>query len=225
MQRKKRNILSRTTVLLGFATAGVSFAVALSGCAEIQKGADKTFKAIGLTGHVGRTEQVTAYRLNLRRGPSTNTVIVAVLQKGDSLQIESKKGAWLKVSAPGGKTGWVYNRYVSGYTSGPESETDGQAPRSSADDSASPEVASIPPESEGQAREEMDPSAVSDHSESAVSPVEAAGVSGGPSISATPPAAAPGPSGGQRALRPRRRCRTEWCSSEVPAWFGGAAAW
>lgn len=51
----------------------------------------------------GTRKVVTAYRLNLRQGPSTRSKIVAVLRKDDLLTVRSKRGGWLNVLSAGGE--------------------------------------------------------------------------------------------------------------------------
>lgn len=87
----------------------------LLGCADMQKKV-AAFKDFG----AGRTEQVIAHRLNLRQEPSSKAAILGVLEKGDTVRVESEKGSWLKVTTSEGKEGWVYSRYITGYESAPE---------------------------------------------------------------------------------------------------------
>ena len=56
--------------------------------------------------------RVTAHRLNLREKGSAKGHILAVLEKGDGIEIMSRKGNWLKVKTEKGVQGWVFGRYV-----------------------------------------------------------------------------------------------------------------
>lgn len=66
-------------------------------------------------------QYVTAYRLNVREGPSTEYQILAVLKRGESVQILDRVNDWLKVRRPphvyegGFVEGWVYGGYITGY--------------------------------------------------------------------------------------------------------------
>ena len=53
-------------------------------------------------------------RVNLRRNPSSNALILSIVPKAHKLRIMEKKGLWYKVDVEGeihGK-GWVYAEYV-----------------------------------------------------------------------------------------------------------------
>ncbi len=56
----------------------------------------------------GRT---TAFRLNLRSGPSTSTKIITTLKKGALLEILEKKEGWWKVRF-GRNVGWASSQYI-----------------------------------------------------------------------------------------------------------------
>lgn len=66
-------------------------------------------------------QYVTAYRLNVRSGPSTKNNIIAVLKRGEAVQIMDRVNDWLKVRRPphlqqgGFGEGWVYGGYITGY--------------------------------------------------------------------------------------------------------------
>ena len=111
---KKRTMRRMPTDFTGL-VLGLFVTIVLLGCADVQKqvAALKDFGA-------GRTEQVIAHRLNLRQEPSSKAAILGVLEKGDTVRVESEKGSWLKVTTSEGKEGWVYNRYITGYESAPE---------------------------------------------------------------------------------------------------------
>lgn len=67
-------------------------------------------------------QYVTAYRLNVRSGPGTNHRIIAVLKRGEAVQILQRSGNWFLVQRPlemqaqsGFSQGWVYGGYLTGY--------------------------------------------------------------------------------------------------------------
>jgi len=66
-------------------------------------------------------EYVTAYRLNVRSGPSTKDRIIAVLKRGEAVQIMDRVNDWLQVRRPPNQqlgdftVGWVYGGYITGY--------------------------------------------------------------------------------------------------------------
>lgn len=72
--------------------------------------------------HFPASATVTEDNLRLRAGPGLNHGVITLLQKGSSLsvsnlseekeQIGGEKSFWLKVKTTGGKSGWVYGRYV-----------------------------------------------------------------------------------------------------------------
>jgi uncharacterized protein YgiM (DUF1202 family) len=57
--------------------------------------------------------RVNVTRLNLRKGPSNQSMIVAVLRKGDAVQVMEVSGSWCSVTASGGKKGWCSSRSLS----------------------------------------------------------------------------------------------------------------
>jgi len=68
----------------------------------------------------------TTARVNLRRNPSSNGVILSIVPKGYSVRIMEKQGRWCKIDVEGdihGK-GWVYAEYIEEILSiVPEAET------------------------------------------------------------------------------------------------------
>lgn len=67
-------------------------------------------------------QYVTAYRLNVRSGPSTKDRILAVLKRGEAVQVMQRSGNWLQVRRPptqqyadGFTQGWVYGAYLTEY--------------------------------------------------------------------------------------------------------------
>lgn len=53
-------------------------------------------------------------KVNLRRGPSTDNEILAVLSKGTPVIRESRQGDWVLVRTLTGFVGWVYSSLVTG---------------------------------------------------------------------------------------------------------------
>lgn len=100
--------------LAGLAIFLMICAIAIS-CAQMQSGMEDLYAKIrDVTSKPGHAT-VSAERLNLRKGPTTKSQIVAVLQKGDKLTIKSTKGEWASVVTPKGQSGWVHSSYISGY--------------------------------------------------------------------------------------------------------------
>jgi N-acetylmuramoyl-L-alanine amidase len=50
---------------------------------------------------------ITASRLNVRAGPSTSYSIVAKVNQGEKYTVIDSNGQWLKISLPGGQSGWI----------------------------------------------------------------------------------------------------------------------
>lgn len=115
LQVEKKRTMKRMPTDFTLLVLALFMTMVLLGCADMQKGFT-AFKDFG----AGRTEQVIAHRLNLRQEPSSKATIIGVLEKGDSVRVESEKGSWLKVTTSEGKEGWVYNRYITGYEYAPE---------------------------------------------------------------------------------------------------------
>ncbi|WP_455543659.1 SH3 domain-containing protein [Intestinibacter sp.] len=61
----------------------------------------------------------TTDNLNLREGQSTRTKVIQVIKKGQEVNVLSKSGSWSKVEY-GGKTGYVYNKYLTEVSTGEE---------------------------------------------------------------------------------------------------------
>ena len=60
------------------------------------------------------TYTVTADGLNVREGPTTNAAVTGGLGRGDVVTLISVSGdgLWFKVTLPGGKEGWVRNKFL-----------------------------------------------------------------------------------------------------------------
>jgi hypothetical protein len=56
---------------------------------------------------------VTVQRLNVRRGPSTSTAVVAAIDQGTPLTVLERRGGWIHAALQGGSEGWVAERYTS----------------------------------------------------------------------------------------------------------------
>ena len=58
--------------------------------------------------------QVTAYRLNVRAGPSRNASPVGTLHRGEWVRLLGRdtRSAWLQIRQPGKTQGWVSARYI-----------------------------------------------------------------------------------------------------------------
>lgn len=61
----------------------------------------------------GSTVTITAEDVILRAGPSTRQPVVAKLRKGVEAQVIGRHGQWLKVTFPGGATGFVHGSLTS----------------------------------------------------------------------------------------------------------------
>jgi hypothetical protein len=55
---------------------------------------------------------VTADLLNVRSGPDLSKPVVQTVNGGDTLNVEGTAPGWLYVSLPGGRAGWVMERYT-----------------------------------------------------------------------------------------------------------------
>jgi N-acetylmuramoyl-L-alanine amidase len=53
------------------------------------------------------TTEVMLGLVNLRQGPSMNSMIIRVMNKGTKLTVLNEKGGWLYVELEGGMKGWV----------------------------------------------------------------------------------------------------------------------
>ena len=56
--------------------------------------------------------QVTARRLNVRKGPGVEFTKIAETRRGDKLKVLKRKNGWLHVVFSGEKRGWVHEDYV-----------------------------------------------------------------------------------------------------------------
>jgi SH3 domain protein len=52
------------------------------------------------------------FEITMRTGPGTDRKIISLVQSGKALEIMEKGEEWSMVRAPGGKEGWVLNRYL-----------------------------------------------------------------------------------------------------------------
>lgn len=77
---------------------------------------------------LAKTGKVTASSLNMRKSADSDSKVVSVLRKGDKVTIQDSTGSWYKVSS-GGKTGYVYKKYIStsGSSGGSESKGSGSS--------------------------------------------------------------------------------------------------
>lgn len=89
--------------------------VAAAGCAQVKPKLTSFIDRLRLGASTERTEEVTAYRLNLRKEPSTESTILALLKRGDLLRIRSQEGKWVKVLTQEGAEGWVSSYYLTGF--------------------------------------------------------------------------------------------------------------
>ena len=60
---------------------------------------------------LAKTGKVTVSSLNMRKSADSDSKVVCVLREGDKVTIKDSTGSWYKVSA-GGKTGYVYKKYI-----------------------------------------------------------------------------------------------------------------
>lgn len=60
---------------------------------------------------LAKTGRVTASSLNIRKKANSESSVVGVLREGDKVTIKDSSGSWYKVSS-GGKTGYVYKKYI-----------------------------------------------------------------------------------------------------------------
>ncbi|BBO89241.1 hypothetical protein DSCOOX_24210 [Desulfosarcina ovata subsp. ovata] len=52
------------------------------------------------------------FEITMRTGPATDRKIISLIQSGKALQMVEKGDEWSMVREPGGKEGWVLNRYL-----------------------------------------------------------------------------------------------------------------
>jgi len=153
----EKEAMKRTAKIIASSAMAFIFSMGLLGCAKLQKWASTEPKDVRSSIQVHRTERVTAHRLNLRQGPSTKATILEVLKKGDSLKIQTEKGAWLNVITSEGTVGWVYNRYVTGYeTLRKDKEGERHISSKTSRDSGSRQGPLIQPDSEDRGQEETE---------------------------------------------------------------------
>lgn len=88
--------------------------VVFSQCAEIKDRAGALIEGIKPPEPDRPSATVTARHLNLRKGPSTEAEVLAVLEKGERVRVERREGTWVNVVTRGGKKGWVHARYLAG---------------------------------------------------------------------------------------------------------------
>ena len=67
---------------------------------------------IPLCAALAKTGKVNVSSLNMRKSAKSDSSVVCVLRKGDKVTIKSSSGGWYKVTK-GGKTGYVYKKYIS----------------------------------------------------------------------------------------------------------------
>ena len=60
---------------------------------------------------LAKTGKVTATSLNIRKTASSDSKVVGTLKEGASVTIKDSTGSWYKISS-GGKTGYVYKKYI-----------------------------------------------------------------------------------------------------------------
>jgi uncharacterized protein YgiM (DUF1202 family) len=56
---------------------------------------------------------VSASTLRMRAGPSTSAELVGSYPRGSAMTIQEQSGAWYRVTAPDGRTGWMALKYLS----------------------------------------------------------------------------------------------------------------
>jgi len=52
------------------------------------------------------------FEITMRTGPGSDRKIISLVQSGKALEVLEKGPEWSRVSTPGGKEGWVLNRYL-----------------------------------------------------------------------------------------------------------------
>ena len=60
---------------------------------------------------LAKTGKVTVSSLNMRKSADSDSKVIGVLREGDKVTIKDSTGSWYKVSS-GGKTGYVYKKYI-----------------------------------------------------------------------------------------------------------------
>lgn len=61
----------------------------------------------GIENPAPATTEITLGLVNLRQGPSMNSMIIRVLNKGAKLTVLEEEAGWLYVELEGGMKGWV----------------------------------------------------------------------------------------------------------------------
>ena len=62
----------------------------------------------------GRFVYVTGSRVNLRRGPTTNSAVIGSVTQGDRAEPLSDLGdSWVRIRTEGGVEAWIYGRFLS----------------------------------------------------------------------------------------------------------------
>lgn len=92
--------------------------ITLNGCAQMQSSIADMNKKLATMSFMPRSETVAAAALNLREEPSTKSEILAQLKKGERVTIQDQEGKWVKVMTKGGRIGWVYGTYLTGFDAG-----------------------------------------------------------------------------------------------------------
>jgi cell wall-associated NlpC family hydrolase len=104
--------INTVKLLLGtIAVASIPFAVPLKVKAAITTGAQHAAAASTIT-VLNTTGVVTAGRLNVRQGPSTNYGVIHKLWLGNKVKVIGKLGSWYKIQLSDGRTGWVSGTYL-----------------------------------------------------------------------------------------------------------------
>ena len=60
---------------------------------------------------MAQTGKVTASSLNIRKSANSDSKVVGTLREGATVTIQGSSGSWYKISS-GGKTGYVYKKYI-----------------------------------------------------------------------------------------------------------------
>ncbi len=97
--------------------------IALNGCTQMQSSIADMNKKLATISFIPHTETVTATALNLREGPSNQSEILGQLKKGDRVTIQGQEGKWVNVMTKGGRIGWVYGTYLTGFDAGTDKST------------------------------------------------------------------------------------------------------
>ena len=96
---------------------------------------------------LAKTGKVTASSLNMRKSANSDSKVVGVLREGDKVTIKDSTGSWYKVSS-GGKTGYVYKKYIKvGSSSDNSSSKDSGSKKSSSKSSGSSDGTCAPGDS------------------------------------------------------------------------------